>query len=67
MSDRVQKLEDAVKSLGPAEYKAFSAWFLDYDQLAWEKQIEADSKSGKLDFLIDEARKERQVGKLKEL
>lgn len=35
----------------------------DWDK--WDKQIEADSKSGKLDFLIAEAKKEK--GKLKEL
>ena len=33
----------------------------------WDKQIEADSKSGKLDFLITEAMKEKEQGTLKEL
>ena len=33
----------------------------------WDKQIEADSKSGKLDFLIAEALEEKEKGTLKEL
>ena len=37
----------------------------DWDK--WDKQIETDSKSGKLDFLIVEAMKEKEKGTLKEL
>lgn len=37
----------------------------DWDK--WDKQIEADSKSGKLDFLIADAMKEKETGTLKEL
>ena len=37
----------------------------DWDK--WDKQIEADSKSGKLDFLIAEALEEKEKGTLKEL
>ena len=33
----------------------------------WDKQIEANSKSGKLDFLVAEAMKEKEKGTLKEL
>ena len=37
----------------------------DWDK--WDKQIETDSKSGKLDFLIADAKKEKEKGTLKEL
>lgn len=33
----------------------------------WDRQIEADSESGKLDFLIFDAMKEKEKGILKEL
>ena len=36
----------------------------DWDK--WDKQIEEDSKSGKLDFLIAEALKEKEKGTLVE-
>ena len=42
-----------------------SATKKDWDK--WDKQIEADSKSGKLDFLISKAMKEKEKGTLKEL
>ncbi len=48
-------------------------FFLDHDvpeevldQAAWDKQIEADSASGKLDFLFEEAEKERAAGTLRD-
>ena len=37
------------------------------DREKWDRQIEADSKSGKLDFLIAEALEEKEKGTLKEL
>jgi hypothetical protein len=40
---------------------------LEFDQSRWDKQIEADSNAGKLDFLIDAALAEHQVGKTRDL
>jgi hypothetical protein len=33
----------------------------------WDKEIEADSKAGRLDFLVREARKEKAKGNLKDV
>ena len=33
----------------------------------WDRQIEMDSESGKLDFLVKEALDEKHMGKLKDL
>jgi hypothetical protein len=33
----------------------------------WDKEIEADSQSGRLDFLVREAREEKTKGNLKDL
>jgi hypothetical protein len=35
------------------------------DQERWERQLDHDASSGKLDFLLDEARNERENGTLK--
>jgi hypothetical protein len=64
---RVEQLEKAVDSLPTDEYKQFRTWFLERDWAEWDKQIEADSNSGKLDFLIDEAKQEKMQGKLRQL
>ncbi len=49
------KLEDEVKNLSGKELAEFRDWFLDYEAKIWDKQIEKDSKSGKLDSLAEVA------------
>ncbi len=49
------KLEDEVKNLSGKELAEFRDWFLDYEAKRWDKQIEKDSKSGKLDSLAEVA------------
>jgi hypothetical protein len=55
---RVEQLAEAVGSLGAEEYRQFRNWFLERDWAEWDRQIEADSASGKLDFLVREAEEE---------
>ena len=42
-------------------------WFIEFDQARWDKQLEADSNAGKLDFLINAALAEHQAGKTSDL
>lgn len=51
----VRDLEQAVENLSREDYARFRRWFLQKDWELWEKQIEDDSESGCLDFLLDEA------------
>jgi len=67
MSDRLQNLEKAVAELDLVELREFATWFMDYDQTIWEREIEEDAKAGRLDFLREEARAERKLGKLQDL
>ena len=39
----------------------FRQWFLEEDWKRWDEEIEEDSKSGKLDFLIREAREAKET------
>ena len=41
-------------------------WLAEFLADEWDKQIEADAKSGKLDFLFEEAEAERKAGTLRE-
>lgn len=52
---RVEQLEQRITELNPAEFKELRAWFERYDAELWDRQIEDDSKSGKLRSLIDKA------------
>jgi hypothetical protein len=51
----VKAIEEAVQSLTPAALAEFRRWFTDFDSAAWDRQIEADAVSGKLDALLAEA------------
>jgi hypothetical protein len=59
---QIEELERAVTTLSSAEYRRFRKWFLQRDWEAWDRQIEEDSDSGKLDFLLKEAEKEKSEG-----
>ena len=64
---RLEELETAVGALPEKEYRKFRQWFLERDWEKWDRQIEADSASGKLDFLAREAREAKKSGKLRNL
>ena len=64
---RIEEIENAVASLPVEEYRQFREWFLERDWTQWDKQLEADSESGKLDFLVKEALEEKNRGDLRKL
>ncbi len=64
---KLEKIQAAIKSLSEEEYSRLRQWFLEKDWEQWDKEIEADSQSGKLDFLIKEALEGKSKGRLKEL
>ena len=63
---RIEEIENAVASLPVKEYRQFREWFLERDWAQWDKQIEADSESGKLLFLVKEAMEEKNRGDLRD-
>ncbi len=66
MSD-LEELEERVESLSPEKLKKFRAWFAEFDARAWDEQIAADAKAGKLDALVSGALAEYKAGKTREL
>ncbi len=64
---KVEEIEVVIESLSEEEYIHIRKWFFEKDWEKWDRQIEADSELGKLDFLIREALDEKSKGKLKEL
>jgi hypothetical protein len=61
---RLEQVETAVESLSQEEYGRFRDWFLERDWERWDREIEADSAAGKLDFLLQEAQSAKAAGKL---
>ncbi len=60
----LEEIEMAVSALADREYARFRRWFLERDWEKWDRQIEADAASGKLDFLVREARDAKDSGRL---
>lgn len=63
----VTEIEKAVSSLPPDELAEFRAWFEEFDAAAWDKAFEEDVASGRLDAVADDAMRDFQRGKFKEL
>jgi hypothetical protein len=63
----VEILEQHIAELDDDSFAQLREWFIEFDQARWDKQIEADSNAGKLDFLINAALDEHQSGKTREL
>jgi len=64
---KVNKIKAAIEALPEEEYVQLRRWFSEKDWEKWDRKIELDSESGRLDFLIKEALDEKEKGKLKEL
>lgn len=65
--DKVEKIEQEVQALSPAELAQVRAWFLEYDGAAWDRQLERDAQAGRLDDLAAEALRGHAAGKTKPL
>jgi hypothetical protein len=60
---KVEKLEQEVQALSPAELAEFRTWFLEYDWAAWDRQLERDVQAGRLDDLAEKALRDHAAGK----
>ncbi len=64
---KIDAIKKAIDALPEDEYAQLRQWFSEKDWRKWDRQIEADSASGKLDFLVNEALDEKSKGKLRNL
>ena len=47
----------------PSDESGLRAWFLEYDWEAWNRQVERDARTGRLDALADKALRDHAAGK----
>jgi len=65
MMTAIEKLEREVRRLSREERSAFRDWFRRYDSDEWDREIEQDIRSGKLDALAEEAIADHEAGRTK--
>jgi len=63
----VKDIENQVKGLSSEELATFRQWFARFDAEAWDRQLEADVKAGKLDTLAQRALQDHAAGQSTEL
>ena len=58
----VQDIERAIELLPSDQFSKIHEWIVEKDWQTWDAQIERDSAAGKLDFLVEEARRDAESG-----
>jgi len=64
---KLDQLKAEIERLPNEQIAEIFRWLAEKDWQRWDKEIEADSRAGELDFLVREAREEKRTGKLKDL
>lgn len=64
---KVDEIKAVIEALPEEDYVQLRQWFSEKDWEKWDREIEENSASGRLDFLIKEALDEKAKGKLKNL
>jgi hypothetical protein len=64
---KIDELKADIDRLPSDEVAELFRWLSEKEWERWDKEIEADSQAGRLDFLLREAREEKAKGTLKEM
>jgi hypothetical protein len=64
---KIEDIEEQIQKVSREEFAELREWFLEQNWKAWDAQIEADAKSGKLDALVSEAKAEYESGRARKL
>ena len=64
---QVYEVIENIKKLSAKDLKILLEWIEDYEQKLWDQEFERDVKLGKLNKLAEQAIKDFQAGKCREL
>jgi hypothetical protein len=65
--ENLERIKEEIESLPENDFIQLRKWFSEKDWEKWDRQIEEDSMSGKLDFLMKEALEDKEKGKLRNI
>jgi hypothetical protein len=60
---RVETIEKQIEALSAEDLGNLRRWFQEFGAAAWDRQLEQDARTGKLDSLADEAVRDHRGGK----
>ncbi len=64
---KIDELKAEIERLPSEEFAELFRWLSEKDWERWDQEIEADSQTGRLDFLVREAHEGKAKGTLKDL
>ena len=67
MARTIENIEKEIAQLPQDQLRQFRVWYEQFDSDVWDKQIEADAVSGKLDDLAETAIADHKAGGSKKL
>jgi hypothetical protein len=65
--ENLERIKQEIECLPEHDFIQLRKWFSEKDWKEWDMEIEEDSMSGKLDFLMKEALEEKDKGKLRNI
>jgi hypothetical protein len=63
----IKEIEQAIRNLNPQELSVLREWFAAYDAELWDRQLEQDVATGRLDRLGEEALRDLNEGRCTDL
>jgi hypothetical protein len=60
----LKELESAMSKLSREEVAAFRKWFIEFDNEAWDKEIEEDVAAGRFDSIVREVDEDIRAGRV---
>jgi hypothetical protein len=64
---KLELIEEEIRNLSAEELAQLRNWFLELDAEQWDKEIERDAASGKLDKLFEKSLSDHRAGKSREI
>jgi len=64
---KLQAIEEEIKKLSSEELAKLREWFLERDAEEWDRELERDGASGKLDKLFEKSLADHRAGKSREI
>jgi len=64
---KVEKIEREIEALSGQELAQLRAWFVEFDWSAWDRQLAADVKAGRVDQVAESARRDHAAGETRPL
>ncbi|HVG33899.1 MAG TPA: hypothetical protein VM911_12500 [Pyrinomonadaceae bacterium] len=63
----IKEIESAIAQLPPAELAKLAEWFAEFQAQVWDRQLEQDVNSGRLDDLLKQAEQDFEQGRCEPL